>query len=140
MAVSNQPIFPKTVISGIVKITPADTTTLKTLFTAGADGSSLENIIVTSTDTASKDLQFVITVSAVDYTLGTLTVPANSGFTAAVAVLSVFKHANFISALTIDTNNNTILRLPAGAILKVKALATLTAAKEISVICQGGDF
>jgi hypothetical protein len=140
MAVSNQPIFPKTVGLGITKIVPADTTTLKTLYTAGADGSTIENILVSSTDTAARDLQFVITVSAVDYILGTLTIPINSGNTAAVAPVSVFKHANFVSILTIDTNGNAILRLPAGSVLRVKVLVAVTAAREISITCQGGDF
>lgn len=140
MAYSNVPIFPQVVSAGFAQIAPADTTTLKTLFTAGAQGSRVDNILVTSTDTASKDLQFVITYSAVDYVIGTLTIPANTGFTAAVVPISVFNHTNFINYLGVDANGNKNLFLPIGAVLKVKSLATLTAAKVISVICQGGDF
>lgn len=140
MAVTSTPIFPQVISSGFAQIVPADTTTLKTLFTAGANASRLDNILVTSTDSSSKDLQFIITISAVDYVVGTLSIPANSGFTAAVAPVSVFNHANFSSYLGVDANGNKNLFLPIGAVLKVKALTTVTTAKVISVICQGGDF
>lgn len=140
MAVTATPIFIQTVGSGFAQIAPADTTTLKTLYTAGTNGSRLDNILVTSTDTATRDLQFVITISAVDYVLGTVTAPINTGFTASVPVLSVFRHANFNVALSQDVNGNYSLNLPIGAVLKVKTLTTVTTAKVISIICQGGDF
>ena len=140
MAVTSTPIFPQVISAGFYQLVPADTTTLKTLFTAGANGSRIDNILVTSTDTGSKDLQFVITYSAVDYVVGTLSIPALSGFTAAVVPVLVFNHANFSSYLGVDANGNKMLFLPIGAVLKVKALSTVTVAKVISVNCQGGDF
>lgn len=140
MAVTSTPIFPQTVGTGFAQIAPADTTALKTLYTAGADGSTIENIIVTSTDTSARDLQFVVTISAVDYIIGSLTIPLSSGNTAAAPPVSVFRHANFASILTIDGTGNPIIRLPTGAVLKVRALTTVTATRVISVICQGGNF
>lgn len=140
MAYSNVPIFTQVIGAGFAQIAPADTTSLKTLYTAGAQGSRIDNILVTSTDTANKDLQFVITYSGTDYVIGTLQIPLNSGFTNSVPIVSVFKHSNFAAFLGTDANGNQNLFLPIGAVLKVKALTAVTAAKVISVVCQGGDF
>ena len=132
-------IFPQTIKTGVAQIAPADTTTLKTLFTAGAAGSRIDNIFVSSTDTSSKDLQFVVTISAVDYVIGTLFILSNSVFTNAVPLVNVFAHSQF-AALNNDLNGNKCLFLATGAVLKVKALTTVTTAKVISVVAQYGDY
>jgi len=133
------PVFPQTIKTNVAQILPADTTSLKTLVTPGANGTRVDSIIVSSTDTSAKDLQFVITVSATDYVVGTLSIPANSGFTNAVPLVSVFAHSQFI-AFNTDVNGNKHMYLANGAVLKVKALTTVTAAKAISVVAQCGDF
>jgi len=139
MAVVSTPIFPQVVKTGVAQILPADTTTFKTLVTADADGTRIDNIFVTSTDTSAKDLQFVVTISAVDYIIGTLSIPANSGNTNALPIIGVFQSTQF-AGLAVDVNGNRVLFLGSGAVLKVKALSSVTAAKVISVIAQCGDY
>lgn len=139
MPVVSTPVFPQTVITSVAQILPADTTTLKTLITPGSNGSRIDAILVSSTDTSAKDLQFVLTISSVDYVLGTLSIPANSGFTNSVPLVSVFAHSQFV-ALNTDVNGNKHMFLANGAVLKVKALSTVTTAKAISIIAQRGDF
>jgi len=139
MAGTATPIYPQLHTTPSVQILPADTTTLKTLLTAGANGSLINRIWVTSTDTAAKDLQFYVTISAVDYLIGTLSIPANSGNTNALPQVGVFESTQF-PAMFIDNNGNKIMRLASGAVLKVKALTTVTSAKIINVVCQAGDF
>ena len=139
MAVTSTPAFPQLITSPSVQILPADTTTLKTLLTPGVNGSLVNRIWVTSTDSAAKDLQFVVTISAVDYVIGTLTIPASSGFTAAIPTVGVFESTQF-PAMFIDNQGNKVMRLASGAVLKVKSLSTVTVAKIISVTCQAGDF
>lgn len=139
MAVVPRPIFPQVIKSDSVQILPADTTTLKTLYTADADGSLIMGILVSSTDTANKDIAFYITVSGTDHLLGTLQIPLNAGNTNAVPLVSVFSHSQFANMLK-DVNGNSCLYLGSGAVLKVKALTTVTAAKIIDVMIQGGDF
>lgn len=134
------PIFPQTVKQGAVQILPADTTSLKTIYTAPANGSRVDNILITSTDTSSKDIQLVVTISSTDYVLGTIAVPANSGFTNSVVSLNMLAHSNLTSALNSDNNGNKYLFLASGSILKIKALTTVTAAKAINVVAQIGDF
>lgn len=139
MAVTATPIFPQTILSPVVQILPADTTTLKTLYTAGANGGVVMNIHVGSTDTASKDLQFYLNIGGTDYLLSTLAIPANSGFTNSVPMVSVFASTQFANML-VDVNGNEALYLTASSVLKVKSLTTVTTAKAISIIGQCGDF
>lgn len=140
MAVTNTPIFPQTISNfSAVQILPADTTTLKTLVTAGANGSKVENIIVNSTDTANKDLQLVVTKGGVDYPLATIQIPLNAGNTNAIIPVSLFQHAMLVG-LNTDNNGNKYLYLGSGSVLKAKVTASVTAAKVISLFPQGGDY
>jgi hypothetical protein len=132
-------IYPQLHVSPAVQILPADTTNLKTLLTPGANGSVINRIWVASTDTSARDLQFYVTISSVDYLIGTLSIPANSGFTNSVPMVSVFESTQF-PAMFLDNNGNKIMRLASGVVLKVKCLTTVTTAKAISITCQGGDF
>lgn len=139
MPVVSTPIFPQTIKTGVAQIAPADTTTLKTLVTAAANGTRVDNIFVTSTDTSAKDLQFVVTISSVDYVVGTLSIPANSGFTNSVPAVSVLSHSQFATMNT-DQNGNKNLYLASGAVLKVKSLTNVSTSKVISIIAQCGEY
>ena len=79
MAGTATPIFPQTVKNYVAQILPADTTTKKTLVTGATNGTKIESITVASTDTSARDLLLYLTVSAVDYLLGTVAIPINSG-------------------------------------------------------------
>lgn len=139
MAVVNTPIFPQVIKSDAVKIVPADTTTLKTVYTADADGSLITSILVSSTDTANRDLALYVTISSVDYLIGTLQIPLNSGNTNAVPLVSVFSSSQFANMIK-DVNGNSCLYLGSGSVLKAKVLTTVTSAKEICILVQAGDF
>lgn len=139
MAVTSTPVFPQTILSPVVQILPADTTSLKTIYTAGSNGGVVMAILVGSTDTSSKDIQFYLTIGGTDYLLSTLAIAANSGFTNSVPMISVFASTQFANML-VDVNGNKALYMTAAAVLKVKALTTVTAAKAINIIAQCGDF
>lgn len=133
------PVFPQTIQSVATKFVPADTTTLKTIFTPGANGSLINRIWITSTDTSARDFQLYVTISGTDYILGTLSIPANSGNTNAVPQVGVFESSQFPN-MFLDNNGNKIMRLASGSVLKAKMLSSITSAKEVSVFIQGGDF
>lgn len=139
MAGTATPIFPQLVTNGFQQILPADTTTLKTLYTAGANGSKIEHISITSTDTANKDLQFYITSGGVDYLIATLQIPANSGNTNAIVPVDALTSTMFTFTST-DNNGNRYIYLASGSVLKVKATASVTAARVIQFYVFGGDF
>lgn len=133
------PIFPQTIKGGVAQILPADTTTLKTLVTPGANGSKVDSISVTSTDTATRDVQLWITVTAVNYLLGTVNIPIGSGNTNAVPSISLLDSLQTPFIRT-DNNGNKYLYLPSGGVLSIAVLTTVTAAKAIQAYAQYGDF
>ena len=139
MAGTATPIFPQTVKNYVAQILPADTTTKKTLVTGFTNGTKIESITVASTDTAARDLLLYLTVSAVDYLLGTVAIPINSGNTNAIPAVDILRHAQW-PGISYDSNGNKIFYVASGSVLKVAAGATVTAAKEIDVVASGGDF
>jgi hypothetical protein len=139
MAVTATPIFPQTITNGLVQIANADAQNLKTIYTAGTNGSKIENILVSSTDSSARDVQFSIVASAVTYIIGTISIPANSGNTNALPVINVLGNSQ-IPSLSRDSNGNYYLYLSNGSVLKASALTTVTAAKVISIFAQGGDY
>lgn len=140
MAGTATPIFPQLISNfSAVQILPADTTTLKTIVTAGVNGSKVENILVQSTDTSAKDIQIVVSKGGTDFPLATISIPANSGNTNILMPISLFQHAMLIG-LNTDAYGNKYLYLGSGSVLKAKALTTVTATKAISIFPQGGDY
>lgn len=133
------PIFPQTVKSYTAQVLPADTTTKKTLVTGATNGTKIESITVASTDTAARDLQLWLTVSAVDYLLATVSIPANSGNTNALPAVDILRSAQW-PGLSYDASGNKMFYIASGAVLKIATLATVTAAKEIDAVASGGDF
>lgn len=133
-------IFYQTSNVGAVHILPADTTTSKTLLTAGANGSVVTNISVHSTDTAAKDVTLLVTVGATDYPIGTVAIPLRTGDTNSAPSINLLALANISPAFNTDVNGNRYLELPANAILKVKAGTTVTAAKAISFRAEGKNL
>lgn len=136
---ASTPIYPVTIQTAVAKILPADTTTFKTLVTAGANGCRIDNIIVSSTDTVARDLQFVVTISGTDYILTTISAIINSGNSNSIPNISVLNHAQW-PALAIDANGNRVLFLGSGAVLRVKSAVTVSATREISLVAQVGQY
>ncbi len=140
MATTSTPIFPQTINSSSQQILPADTTTLKTLYTGGANGSKVESILLTNTDTvAAYAIQFSVTISAVTYLLGTVNVPISSGNTIIAPAINALQSANL--PLSFDAFGNPYLYLASGAVLKINSLTTVNTGKIVSATCTAaGDF
>lgn len=67
----------------------APTTSYATFITPGANGCKVTGIIATSTDASSRTVTISIQVSAVDYVLMCVTVPANAGTDGTTAAINV---------------------------------------------------
>jgi hypothetical protein len=133
-------IFLQTVNVGVQQILPADTTTYKTLLTAGASGARVDAIFVHSTDTSAKDVILALTVSGTDYPIGTVAIPLRTGDTNSAPSINLLNMANISPAFGMDVNGNKFLWMPAGATLRAKAGSTVTTAKAISFIAQGQNL
>lgn len=139
MAVSNVAIYPQTIQTWAVQILPADTNTKKTLITSGTNGSFLEMLSVSNTDTNPYTVNIYINDGATDHLLSTINIPASSGNTTAAPAVDVLRSGQ-IPGLIYDTNGNQVLPLKAGYLLKVASTTTVTAAKILDFIAVGSDF
>jgi hypothetical protein len=142
MALTYTPIFPVTINNTSVQILPADTTTLKTIYTGATNGSRLENILVTNTDTAAASVvQVYAVISATNHLLGTVNVPISSGNLIAVPSVNLLSYSgNLGNLLNRDANGNTYLYVASGTIIKVAVTVAVNAGKILDFFAQGGDF
>ena len=135
MAMSTNPTYPCSVNNGVVAIAPADTTTLKTLITAGTNGTRVDSITITSTDTAAMVVKLWVTYSAVDYCIGSVPVAIAAGTNGSTVGVNGL-NTTYIPGI----NSNRSLMLKSGEVLKVSVVTTVTADKVIHVRAEGGDY
>jgi len=120
-------------------IVPADTTTLKTLFTAGTNDAIVKAINVQSTDTAARVVQLWVNDGSTDFLIGSVNIPLRSGDNSTAATIDLLG-GTLMPSLPYDSSGKRILPLPAGYILKVNSQATVTSAKEITFVCMVEDY
>ena len=132
MAANTDPVFPLTPRTSPVTILTADGTTKKTLVTAGANGSRLDQIRVCSDDTAQVILQFFTSIDGGTTwaILGEVIVPAGSGTNGS---------ALWVEALD-ALNAENAMALQAAEVLGVAAKSAVTAAKTVTITARRGDF
>ena len=142
MAVTATPIFPQTITNAVATIVPADTSSLKTLYTGGSNGSRVENILVTNTDAAAAyAIQLTVVISATNYLIGTVNVPLSAGNTTAAPTVNLLSALNnFGPYICKDSNGNPYLYLANGAVLKVNSTTTVNTSKQVTFFAQGGDY
>ena len=131
MTANTAPIFELTPVNAGVTFVNADSTGLKSVYTAGACGGRIDGILVCSNDTAAVNLAFYINDGASDLYIGNVLVPIGSGYTTVVKVDALS---------TLRPASQPFLQLKAGNILKCNAVAAVTAAKVVTVLAIGGDF
>jgi len=122
-----------------IRLQNADGTTFKSLGIAPpADGSRVKALHITSDDTSARVLQLCVTISAVDYVIGEINVPAGSGTDGTTVAVSGLNSTS-MPALQTDGIQRW-LDLANGSELKIKSKTAVTAAKTIYVIAEVGDF
>lgn len=139
MAVTATPIFPQTITTYVVAIANADASTVKTLAAAGTNGTKIEAINVSLTDTTTRDLQIYATISATNYLLGTVNIPLSSGNTNAVPSIDLLRHSQ-LPFFAYDANGNKYIYLANGTTLSVASGSTVTSGKFLTVVAYGEDF
>lgn len=132
------PIFVGTPKRGMAQILNATASALVAVVTAGASGSKVVSLIVTSDDSADRIVQLFITRGGVDYLLGSYTIPDLSGTNGVTdPAVNMF---TYINGLPRDNDGQAYLLLESGDVLKAKSTTTVTAAKTISIHANYGDF
>lgn len=135
MAGTKTATFPVTqnVVHPRAAIAPADTTTLKTAYTAGANDAVLKALNAATTETAAANAIAVwLNDGTADSLLGTIPVPANAGFNGVVPSVDLLD-GRYIPSLGYDQQGKRVLQLKAGSIIKVGVLTTVATGKTVYV-------
>jgi len=125
---NNQAMQPAAIFNPAIQILPADTTDLKTLITAGANGALIKEIYITTDDTSDVDVELYLNNGTTDFLMCSYKIPTLSG-----------KSGNLSVKLLSVTNRNEI-RLQSTYTLKIKAVATITAAKVVDITAEAYDY
>jgi hypothetical protein len=139
MAKQTDCFLPRTIQNAGVTIVPADTTARKTVYTASADDAIVKGLSCVSDDTAAVNLRVIIDIGGTEYQIGTVNIPIASGTNGTANAVDVLNSVA-MSHLPLDRNGKRILPLEAGAILKVAALVTVTAAKTVTVVANIEEY
>lgn len=144
MATSSTPIFPVVIQNSAMTWVAADATTVKTIVTAGANGTKIESVTIASTDTTLANMQFWLSDGITNYLIGTIPIPATAGFIPTAFSLNIFTAANisYVPYLQLpsDSNGNRYLYLKSGWSLKAGTLMPVTTAKTVYATSQSADF
>jgi hypothetical protein len=78
-------------------------------------------------------------ISATDYLIGTVSIPATSGSVDSVPTVNLLAAAN-LPGFAHDANGNPYLYLASGTVLAMGMLTTITSGKQVQFLAQGGDY
>lgn len=117
--------------------TNADGTNVKTCYTAGSDDSVIKAIIVTSSDSAARDIQFYLSDGTTNFQLRRVAIPASAGNSTSVNPVDVLSG---LVGLPFDEHGNRVLRLRRGFQLRANMVAAVSSGTEVDVIVLGEDY
>lgn len=129
--ISNVRQFSQTFVNG-------DGTGLKAVVTPVSAGTRVKSLMAASDDTTARVLQLWLTISAVDYLLGEVTVPIGAGSDGSTPAVNLLNATN-MPGLQYDGVNR-FLDVANGSVLKIKTKVAVTAAKTVYILGEGGDF
>jgi len=128
-----EPIFIATTKSPGLLIENSDGTSEQTLFTASTDGALVQSISVSSDDTNAVDVQLFLNDGTTSHLMGTVNIPTLAGTDGVEANINLLASINGLQA-------DGSLILEASHSLTVAALVTVTSAKKVTLVVQGGDL
>ena len=141
MAKTTDLYLTKAIKAAAATLTSADTTAWKTLYTAGTDDAIVKALSAVSDDTAAINLRLGIDPdgTGTTYQIGTVNVPIASGTNGAAPAVDLLAAAA-LPGLSYDRHGKPVLLLPGGALLRIAALATMTADKTLTVLAQVEEY
>ena len=144
MAVSNVPIFPQALLSPPTQFTNSTSTSTPTqLLAAQTNGAKIEAILVASTDSTQRSINLYLNVSATNYLICNVTIPASAGTTntvPAVNVLSALTGASPLLPLPRDANGNPYLYVDSNTSIYAAPSSTITSGKVWNIAVIGESF
>jgi hypothetical protein len=116
-----------------------DTTTKKTLFTAGANGSLLNCLLAQSSDTVARNILLYYYDLTTYWPIGCVNIPINSGNTGAIASVNLLT-STLIPGLPLDSNGNPYIKVKATHQIVGAMLTTVTTALQVTISALGEDL
>lgn len=132
-------MLPQNVNNSAASFASGDTTTLKTVFTAGSNDSDLLGLLATSNDTSAINLQIWLRTTATDYLIGTVNIPVAAGSNGTANAIDLLNTAA-LPGLPVNAVGKRYIPLKNGDSIKVGCLVTMTAAKTLYVVSIGQDY
>ena len=140
MGLSNLPVFPQKIQAWAVQLTNGIGTTITQLMAAGANGSIVESMNVSLTDTVANSLLvYLQDGGAVNHLLGDITIPLSSGNVGGTPSIDILR-SGMIPGLPVDANGNFVLYVPSGFKVMVASGAAPAAGKIQDVVACGADY
>lgn len=135
MPANTSPIFPLVVQTSAATIVNADGTAEKALVTAGANGTRIDAVSITSTDSAAVTLAVRVNDGTTSYAVGEIAVPAGSGTNGSAPAIQGLSAG---SLPWLDASGSLFLK--AGWSLRVAAKAAITSTKTVTLVAFSGDY
>lgn len=132
---ASSPQFAGTAKTSVAQFLNSDGTATKTVCTAGTNGSIIEALFSTSTDTTTRQIRLWLYNGTTNYLIDIVTIPAAS---TAIPVV----HVPILSPGRwpwIDPNNPKLV-LQSGWSLRAQMVSAVSTGKEINVVALFGDF
>lgn len=134
---SANPSFVGTVRTPCAQIVNSDSTNFKTVYTAGTNGSRIENLGATNSDAANAyTLQLAIRKGGTDYVLGEVALPTGAGTNGST------KAVNLLNETDLPQISNTLnaFFLESGCELRAKSKTTVSGVNVINIVACAGDY
>lgn len=135
---SANPSFIATPQTPVAQFENADGTTFKTLHTAGADGTRIDTLIGTSTDTAAAYVvQLALQKSAVDYVIGEVTIPIGSGTNGTAKSVAMLNPTDIPGLVYTEGGS---LFLATGVALRARVKTAVSGSFKVQIVGCAGDY
>jgi len=134
---SSTPAFVATPKTPAVAFVNADGTSFKTLITGGTNGSRVDTLFGTNTDTASAYvMQLALQKSSVDYVIGEVSLPLGAGTNGAAKSVAMLNPTD-IPGLAYTENGS--LFLEAGVSLRARPKTAVSGSFTVQIVGVAGD-
>ncbi len=130
----------QTIKNGLITIVNADASTLKTLYTAGSEGSVIRSILISSDDTANRIVQFWVYNGSTSYLVGAIQAPTLAGTNGVVKAMDALANTGVMLGYQPQPDARRTIELQAGYILKCSSTSTVTSGKTITITASGRDY
>ena len=135
---TTSPTFVSVPKNPTVSFVNADGTTFKTLMSAGTNGSRIDTVFASNTDTSNAYvLQLAIQKSGVDYVIGEVNVPLGAGTNGSTKSVAVLNTTDLPGLAYVETGS---LYLENGATLRARVKTAAAGGNSVQLVGIGGDY